>query len=93
MADESGLLSKLRQLISIIVILLVFLSLNAFSVLYCVEHFLMGDLFNNLFAFIQVVVGVSEFGTYLSLIYRMDSVRQFFDRLQAIFNQCSYCIL
>lgn len=80
--------AKIGQILSIILVLVLLISLDTFSVCHAVVHLEMGDLENSLFALIQVIAISSTIASYISLIYEMKGVRRCFQRLQNIFDRC-----
>lgn len=80
---------KSGQMFCALFILLNFFSLEYFSILYVVEHYQMGDIDRNLFVLIQVIGTFPSIVSFCSLVYRMASVRRYFDKMQHIFDQCN----
>lgn len=81
---------KIGQIISVSFILLNFYSLEWFSALYIVDHYQMGDIDRNLFVLIQTIGTVPSIASFISLVYRKTSVREYFDRIQTIFDKCMW---
>lgn len=89
LGEKSAFWLKCAQLISVFFILINFSSLVGFSLLYIVEHYQMGDLDQNLFVVIQVIGSFPSIASFISLVYRMTSARDFLDKIQKIFDQCN----
>lgn len=83
---------KCVQLLGVFSILINFSSLVGFSLLYIAEHYQMGDLDQNLFVVIQVIGSFPSIASFISLVYRMTSVRDFLDKIQKIFDQCNWVL-
>lgn len=79
---------KVLQLAVAILILVIFILGGWYSALYCFEHYQIADMSQNLFALIQFVGSVPTIGSFISLICRRTNVRDYFDKIQTIFNKC-----
>lgn len=90
LGDGSDLSLKIGQLFSVAFILLNFFSLEYFSILYIVDHYQLGDIDRNLFVLIQTIGTVPSIVSFISLVYRMASVQEYFDRIQKNFDECKY---
>lgn len=88
--EGSDLLSKIMQTISTLLALASLLAYCGQSAIYTVEHFRSDDIENGLFALIQVLAVFATLASSVSLLSHRRSVRDFFDRIQAIFDECNY---
>lgn len=89
LGDENGFLLKFAQIISVFFIMMNFISLEWFSVLYLAEHYQSGDIDQNLFVLIQVIGTLPSIASFISLVYRMTSVSDYFDKIQNVFDKCN----
>lgn len=86
--DKNGFSLRIAQIISVFFIMMNFISLEWFSVLYLAEHYQSGDIDQNLFVLIQVIGTLPSIASFISLVYRMKSVRDYFDKIQNVFDKC-----
>lgn len=86
--EESDFRSKLSQMSSVALVLTVMIAYQWSNVHYFVEHLLMGDIENSLFASIQVIGLLSLFTSLVSLNYKMKTVFRFFETLQNLYDEC-----
>lgn len=87
LADGSDIRLKVSQMANAAVLLILFLLVEWFSMLYCLEHYRIGDIANNLFAVIQVIGDAPTIACFISLMYQKKSVREYFERLQKIVDE------
>lgn len=89
LADGSLFHLKVRQMAVAILLFVIFILGAWCSALFCLEHYRMGDMGQNLFALVQFVGVVPTITNFISLVYGMRSVRHCFNRIQKIFDQCN----
>lgn len=77
------------QMVGAILTLVMCILTAWYSALYCLEHYQMGDIDQNLFAVIQLVATVPTIPSLFSLIYRKANFRDYFDKIQTIFDKCN----
>lgn len=88
LVDGSGIHLKIGQTTAIIMVLISYFTIQCFTGLYLVEHIKVGDFDGNLLAWKKMIGTLPTVTSFISLVYRMKSVREFFDNLQTIFDQC-----
>lgn len=90
LADGRDFRSKLHQIAITILIMILLTLIEWSSALFCLEHYRIGDINSNLFAVIQFIGTLPAIASCISLVYRKSSVRDYFARIQSVFDQCNY---
>lgn len=88
LGDGSGFWIKIGQIFSASFFLFNFFSVELFSALFCWEHYQIGDLHQHLFAFIQFIGALPTIFSFISLIFWQNRVRDYFDKIQHISDEC-----
>lgn len=89
LANGIGFRFKFCQTICAVLVLIGFILIEWYSVLFCLEHYRMGDLDHNLFAVEQLIGNFPSFASFISLVYQMKSVRDCLKRIQKVCDKCN----
>lgn len=87
-AAENDFRSKYRQTLSFVFIWFNLLATGIAFALNTLYQLKMGNIFEILFSVLQLTPTVSLMLSYISIAYRRQNTRRFFNSLQTIFDQC-----
>lgn len=90
LADGSGFGSKVGQIITMILALIMLIQLDWFSVCYVWQHLKVDDVQSSTFALMQVIAVFCTIASFILLIYHRTSVCHFFEQIQSIVVQCKF---
>lgn len=79
---------KIAQIINIILILVSLMLFEWFSLNYIMQYLRVDNIENCLVALKQIIAVAATIASFISLFAQMDRVRNFFDRIQHVFDKC-----
>lgn len=78
-----------QRIIVPIMVLITLISMEVSAAVYAVRHIQSGDIENSLYAGLDVPGTLLMIGTYLTIMYHKEKVRQVIDDFQKIFDECN----
>lgn len=70
------------------VISILLIAMEVTAAIYAMQHFLMGDIENSLYAGLDVPGTILVLGTFLTILYNKEKLREVIDSFQEIFDSC-----
>lgn len=90
-SDEGGDGAQFRQLLMIVFFVVNLILVEISDVMYALYNLEQANIAEFLFGCLQASSVFSVLLTYISMVYQRQYMRNLFDELQSLFDQCKYC--